>query len=182
MPHPFWKKNNNNLFLKYQCFQSRASICKLGAFSHASFFFFLKKKKGERPLSCFHKKSRFPKNHAFISKLGAFSHASSILKKKRKEKEIIFSLNINVFKSYALICKLGHLAMPHSFSKKKKKRRKRRREPPSSSFHEKSRFQDFKKIHAFISKLGPFGYASFRWDHLCEDLPSKFKVLTNKVT
>ena len=89
--------------------------------------FFFKKKKGERPLSCFHKKSRFPKNHAFISKLGAFSHASSILKKKRKEKEIIFSLNINVFKSYALICKLGHLAMPHSFSKKKKKKKKKKK-------------------------------------------------------
>ena len=115
--------------------------------------FFFKKKKGERPLSCFHKKSRFPKNHAFISKLGAFSHASSILKKKRKEKEIIFSLNINVFKSYALICKLGHLAMPHSFSKKKKK--KEEKEEENHHHHLFMKNQDFKIskkfMHSFLN-------------------------------
>ena len=102
MPHPFWKKKKKSSFPQELRFsKTHASICKLGAFGHASFIF--KKRSSSSSFQKKKKKIKISKNHASISKLRAFGHASSILKKE----EIIFSSNIKVFISHASICKLG---------------------------------------------------------------------------
>ena len=116
------------------------------------------------------KKFKTSKNHASISKLGACGHASSILKKKKSSFP-----QISRFSKKSCINMQTRGIRPCLICLKKKKK-----DHHHHHHLKKKKNQDFQK-HTLKGKLGAFDYASFRWDHPSEDLPSKFKVLSNKV-